>query len=49
MKQTIKSYLNREAKMLLVTVMCVLSNLSLHEQTVGPLIQTQWDQGSPYN
>ena len=49
MKQAIKSNLNREAKMLLVTVMCVLSNLSLHAQTVGPLIQTQWDQGSPYN
>lgn len=36
-------------KKYLLLFLCVLSSQMLTAQTVGPLIQTQWDQGEPYN
>lgn len=33
----------------LLLLICVMGSQLLKAQTVGPLIQTQWDQGYPYN
>lgn len=41
MKEKMKKYL--------LVFLCALSSQMLTAQTVGPLIQTQWDQGDPYN
>lgn len=41
MKEIMKKYL--------LVFLCALSSQMLTAQTVGPLIQTQWDQGDPYN
>jgi len=36
-------------KRFLLFFLCAVSSQMLVAQTVGPLIQTQWDQGDPYN